>query len=58
MMDCANHVCLAKQQFEMVIGLIEVGRTCKNYSKLDAYLFGSKPANNMQESYLENNETE
>lgn len=38
MMDCANHVCLAKQQFEMILGLIKVGRRCKNYSDLEAYL--------------------
>ena len=50
MMDCANHVCLARQQYEMVLGLIKVGRSCKNFNKLDAYLFG----NNAEESYLGN----
>jgi len=31
MMDCVNNVCLAKNGYEMVIGLIKLGRVCKNY---------------------------
>lgn len=41
MMDCANHVCLAKEQYEMNLGLLKVGRTCKNYNKLDSFVMGN-----------------
>ena len=41
MMDCANHVCLAKEQFEMNLGLLKVGRTCKNFNKLDSFVMGN-----------------
>ena len=51
MMDCANHVCLAREQYEMVLGLIKVGRSCKNFNKLDSYLFG----NTADDAFIGNN---
>lgn len=39
MMDCANNVCLAKNGYEMVAGLIKLGRVCKNYQTAQPFDF-------------------
>ncbi|XP_045187611.2 uncharacterized protein LOC123545351 [Mercenaria mercenaria] len=42
MMECANNLCLVKEQFETNLGLIKLGRTCKNFSKLEDFVFGNE----------------
>jgi hypothetical protein len=42
MMDCANNICMAEQKSEMSFGLIRLGHSCKNYKKLDDFVFGNE----------------
>ncbi|KAL4238652.1 hypothetical protein ACF0H5_003359 [Mactra antiquata] len=44
MMECANNICLAKQQYDMNMGFLKLGRICRNYPKLDAFVFGNDSA--------------
>ncbi|KAH3844306.1 hypothetical protein DPMN_086564 [Dreissena polymorpha] len=35
LLNCANKVCLAQQPYQMVIGLIKLGRTCANFKSVE-----------------------
>ncbi|KAL3873418.1 hypothetical protein ACJMK2_036538 [Sinanodonta woodiana] len=40
MMKCANNICMSGK-YSFNLGMLEIGRNCKHFDKIQKYMFGS-----------------